>query len=66
MLREPRLDLPELDADATHLHLRVAAPEELQVAVGAPASESPVRYMRCRARRGSSVKCRAVSSGRPR
>ena len=36
---ERRLDLPRLDAEAAHLHLRVAPAQELQRAVGEPAGE---------------------------
>ncbi len=66
---ERGLDLPQLDAEAPHLHLVVDAAEEVEHAVpAASAARSPVRYSRApgRAENGSGTKRSAVSSGRSR
>ncbi|WP_410051556.1 hypothetical protein, partial [Bradyrhizobium sp. SZCCHNR1085] len=37
--QQRRLDLAELDAEATQLHLAIQPPQELQLAIGAPAHQ---------------------------
>ena len=41
VLRQARLDLPQLDAEAADLHLLVVAPQVLEVPVGPPARQIP-------------------------
>src|SRR6476646_11881451 len=41
MPNQRRLDLPRLDPEAPHLHLRIRAPQELQHPVAAPARQVP-------------------------
>ena len=41
MANQRSLDLPRLDAEAAHLHLRIRTPQELQHAVAPPARQGP-------------------------
>ena len=41
MPNQRRLDLPRLNAEATHLHLRIRTPQELQHPVATPARQVP-------------------------
>ena len=41
MAHQCRLDLPRLDAEATHLHLRIRTTQELQHPINAPARKVP-------------------------
>ncbi len=65
---ERRLDLPQLDAEAAHLHLVVDPPEVLELAVRPPAGEvaGAVEAGAGPAANGSGTNRSAVSSGRPR
>ena len=67
VLAERDLDLAQLDPEATDLHLAVAAPEKLKVAVRQPRARSPVLYMRAfgEPANGSGTKRSLVRSGRP-
>ncbi len=41
MLPEPRLDLPQLDAEPADLHLKIVAAQKLDIAVGQIATKVP-------------------------
>src|SRR5689334_1658285 len=55
MLKQQRLDLTELDAEAAHLHLVVQAAEELDVAVGQEARHVACLVEPCAALSGEGI-----------